>query len=129
MFDFKLDGIKITAGATRQNWATITATVIDGQNFNRAKRILITATGDTENADMQWKNAEKTSVTSWGKGPSTVEGIPATITLSERVKWKAWALDERGQRKAEVPLKQAGTETQLTLSPDQKTLWWEVAAE
>jgi hypothetical protein len=123
-------GVKIVPGATRQDWATITATVVEGADFEKAKRILITATGDTENAGMQWKNAEKTSVSSWGKGPSNVEGIPATITLPlSAARWKAWALDERGQRKAEVPLKKTGADTQLTLSPDHKTLWWEIATE
>jgi hypothetical protein len=69
-------------------------------------------------------------VTNWGKGPSTVEGIPATISLPLLgEKWKAWALDERGQRKAEVPLMRVGEQLEIKLSPDQKTLWWEIAAE
>jgi hypothetical protein len=122
--------VKIVPGETRQHWATITASVMEGANFSTAKRILITATGDTENADMQWKDAAKTSVTTWGKGPSVVEGIPAVITFpSGGGKWKAWTLDERGQRRTEVPLQQTGPEAQLTLSPEQKTLWWELARE
>lgn len=125
----ELGSVKITPGATRQHWATITASVLQGADFKSARRILVTATGDTENADVQWKNTEKTSVTSWGKGPSAVEGIPAVITLPAGAKWKAWALDERGQRGAEVRLQQAGGETRLTLSPDQRTLWWEIATE
>jgi hypothetical protein len=121
--------VQITPGDTRQHWATITATVVEGEDFARAKRLLITATGETANADLVWKNAEKTSVSSWGKGPSTVEGIPAVITLPAGTKWKAWALDERGQRAAEVPLQQTDGATRLMLKPEQKTIWWELAAE
>ena len=103
---------------------------MQGNDFKSARRILVTATGDTQNADLQWKNPEKSSVSTWGKGPSVVEGIPATITLPlAGAKWKAWALDERGQCNAEVPLQKTDSGTQLTLRADQKTLWWEVALE
>ena len=46
------------------------------------KRILITTTDYAENTDMGWKSVEKNSVgKDWGKAPSLVEGIRATITL------------------------------------------------
>ncbi|HEV7403119.1 MAG TPA: carbohydrate binding domain-containing protein [Chthoniobacteraceae bacterium] len=126
-----IDGgaVRITAGVTRQKWAAISATVMKGDSFFHAQSILVTAVGDTENADLQWKNAEKTSVSTWGKGPSTVEGIAATLTFPGGAKWKAWSLDERGHHQTEVPLQHAGGETKLTLSPEQKTLWWEIAEE
>lgn len=122
--------VRINPGDTRQGWATITASVMEGPDFEGAKRILITATGETANAGLEWKNAEKTSVSTWGTGPSTVEGIAATLTFPlTGAKWKAWVLDERGQRKEPVRLEAKKDGLQLILSPDQKTLWWEVAAE
>jgi hypothetical protein len=127
--DEKIDlgSVQITPGATQQNWATINATVIDGTDFKTARRILITATGTAENTGMQWKDAEKTSVgTNWGTAPSLVEGIPAQISLPPLKKAKAWALDDRGQRKSEVLLRQANGRTVLDLSPEHQTLWWEI---
>ena len=124
-----LDDVKITTGATMQNWATINVTVIDGDDFKTARRILITATGYAENTDMHW-NAEHTSVgRDWGKEPSRVEGIAATIALPFSSNAKAWALDERGQRKTEVPLHSADGKTRLEILPDHQTLWWEVSAQ
>jgi hypothetical protein len=123
-----LDAVKIVPGATMQDWATITLTVMDGADFTSARKILLTATGYAGNADMRWKDAEKTSVgRDWGNGPSVVEGIPATITLPLSSKAKAWALDARGQRAGEVPLKVAAGKVTIEIGPPSQTLWYEIA--
>lgn len=112
------NGVRITPGTTRQDWSAISVTEMTPGHW------LITATGYAENTGMGWKNAEKTTVgRDWGSAPSLVEGIPAAITLP-RAK-KAWALDERGQRKAELPVRNSLIE----ISPQQRTLWYEVSVQ
>jgi hypothetical protein len=135
----KIDDVTIVSGATRQAWACFQFSVLDRDstfrtgfsaarlpNFATAKHILITATGDIENTGMGWKNAAKTSVgRDWGKAPVLVEGPAAKIELLEFLgggKFKAWALDERGQRRAEIPVAN-GT---LEIGPQHRTLWYEV---
>jgi len=123
-----LGPVQIVPGATQMNWATINATVMEGDNFEHAHKILITATGTAENTGMKWKDAEHNSVGSnWGTAPSVVEGINAKITLPAIKDAKAWALDERGQRKAEIPLSFANGRMEIDISSDQKTPWWEIA--
>jgi hypothetical protein len=79
---------------------------------------------------MHWKDAAKNSIGSdSGKAPSLVEGIPAAITLPLAGKFKAWTLDEQGRRKDELTLKSADGGLTLEISPEQKTIWWEIAAE
>jgi hypothetical protein len=120
--------VEITPGATQQKWATINATVMDGDDFRTARRILLTATGTAENTGMQWKDPEHTSVGSdWGRAPSLVEGINAKITLPAIQGAKAWTLDGTGQRKAELPITWNNGHMQIDLSNTQKTLWWEIA--
>jgi len=123
-----LGAVQIVPGPTRLNWATINATVMDGAQFATARRILITATGLSENTGLRWKDAEKTSVgTAWGTAPSLVEGIAAKISLPVVNGVKAWALDATGHRAMEVPLEFAKGRMQLGLSSGPKTLWWEIA--
>jgi hypothetical protein len=125
-----LGAVKVVPGATMQDWATITLTVIDGAAWETARKILITATGYAGNADMRWKDAAKTSVgRNWGNGPSVVEGIPATITLPFSPRGKVWALDPRGQRQAAVPVKMNGDRLTLEIGPAQQTLWYELVSE
>jgi len=121
-----VDPIRITPSAIRRNWACFQFTVLDRDEhatFSTARRILITATGDIENTGMGWKNAAKSSVgRDWGKATVLVEGPAAKIELPGGGKFKAWALDERGQRRAEIPVAN-GT---LEIGPQHRTLWYEV---
>jgi hypothetical protein len=107
---FELGGVVIEPGQTMQDgWCAITVTVMDGSlptrpssRVPRPVRLLITATGYAENTDMGWKEVpgyppKSSCGRNWGRPPSLVEGVPATVTLplpAKRV--QAWALDERG---------------------------------
>ena len=123
---YDLSGVRLDFAGTRTGFACVQLTVLDGADFKSAKRILITATGTAENTDMQWTDDKKESTgTHWGRAPSVVEGIAAKITLPFSTKLKAWTLDDRGQRRAEVPLRDGV----LEISPEHHTLWYEVAGE
>jgi hypothetical protein len=136
---FDLNGIVINPGKTMQNgWSAITITTMEG-DLPRASlssacqfRLVITATGYTQNTGMGWKNQEKSSVgRDWGKSPSLVEGISARITLplrSEEV--QVWALNELGQRKAPIPKQQdVNGNAVIYIGSGWRTLWYEVATE
>jgi hypothetical protein len=125
---FDLGEIRLAPGKSLQDWAAITVTAMDAPDFASPGRILVTATGYAENTSMGWKNPEKNTVgTDWGREPSLIEGIPATITLplpAERV--SAWALDERGQRREPVAVQPAEGRAAIGIGPAHKTLWYEV---
>ncbi len=122
--------ITVRQANTRQGWGCFQFTVLDRDervDFATAKRILITATGDIENTGMGWKNAEKTSVgRDWGKAPVLVEGPAAKIELPGGGNFKVWALDERGQRRAEIPVRETSGGATLEIGPQHRTLWYEV---
>jgi hypothetical protein len=64
----------------------------------------------------------------WGSAPSLVEVIPAVITAPfPAARVRAWALDERGQRKTPLKVTEAGdSKATLTLGESQQTLWYEI---
>jgi len=124
-----LDDITIEPLKNMQDWSTITITAMDGRDLKTSSRILITATGYAENSGMHWATPEKNSLIDgdFGKAPSLVEGIPAKITLpfpSSRI--KAWALDEKGQRREEIKVQPSGTNTLIEIGPASHTLWYEI---
>ncbi len=127
---FDLGGIRFKPGQTLQEgWCTLTLTLMEGKDLYSPKRILITATGYAENTGMKWKNPEKSSVgRDWGGPPSRVEGIPAEVILPlPTKKVTLWALDERGQRKAKIPLQSEGEgKTRFSIGPEWRTLWYEL---
>ena len=126
-----LGGVKLAPKPNRQGWAAITLTAVDGRDFKAPGRIVIAATGYAQNTGMRWKNATKESVgRDWGKAPSLVEGIGAKIELPVPAsRLKAWALDECGQRRSEVPVKPGApgeSVASLEIGPKYNTLWYEV---
>jgi hypothetical protein len=124
-----LGGIRIIPSANQNDFASYQLSVLDRKDdadFSTAKRILITTTGNIENTGMGWKNAEKSTLgRDWGKAPVLVEGPGAKITLPGDGKFKAWALDERGQRRVEIPV----VDGTLEIGPQHRTLWYEVGRE
>jgi hypothetical protein len=126
----ELGGIRMEILSSRQEWAALTLTCMDGRDFASPGRLLLTATGLAENTGMQWTDEKKNSVgANWGKTPSLVEGIGARIVLPlPPLRIKARALDERGQPLDEIPVKPVpdGKGSILEIGPGCKTLWYEV---
>ncbi|MGC9034422.1 MAG: carbohydrate binding domain-containing protein [Verrucomicrobiia bacterium] len=130
---FDLGEFSIEPGENMQNgWSAITFTRVSVQGGKGVQKWLLTATGYAQNTGMKWKNAEKSSVgRNWGTAPSLVEGIAAKInavkTGSEKV--TVWALDERGNRKQQVPVNFVNGAFQFSIGPKWQTLWYELQVE
>lgn len=125
-----LGNVGIKVATTTRNWATVSLTAVHGSfaDTNSSANILVVATGDAENTNMQWKDAAKNSVgTQWGKSPTLVEVIPVTIDLPyASARTKAWVLDETGQRKNELPVGDKAGKAQLILNGATASLWYEI---
>lgn len=122
---FELGAFVVEPGGGLQNgWCTLTLTALDSER-NPPQRWLLTATGAAENTDMVWKSPEKNSVgRQWGRAPSRIEGVAARIQVAGATVAECWALDERGQRRDELPREDGHT---VVIGPDWRTLWYELA--
>src|SRR6266699_150337 len=125
---YTLGALTITPVETIQGWAAIALTVIEGNDFRPPARILMTATGLAQNADMRWKDAAKSSVgKEWGKGPVSVEGVSASVSLSPEIaSMTVWSLDVRGQRAREVPVARVQGHASFDVSADYHALQYEI---
>ncbi|GIU77877.1 MAG: hypothetical protein KatS3mg005_1115 [Bryobacteraceae bacterium] len=126
---YDLGGVVIEPGQTRQGWSTIAITARDGAALDGSSEAwgVIVATGDHENTGQIWKNAQKNSVgRNWGRAPALVEVIPARITLPV-APWRVavWALDENGNRFAEVPVEDADGRARFRIGDSGPTIWYE----
>ncbi len=125
-----LGNVGIKVAATTNNWATVSLTAQQGSfaEANGAARILVVATGNAENTNMQWKSTAKNSLgPNWGTSPTLVEVIPVTLDLPfASARTKAWVLDETGQRKVELAVGHNGGKAQLVLNGATTSLWYEI---
>lgn len=127
---FELSGVSIEIGPTRLDWATISMVAMSGDSFDSPGRILVAATGWSQNTGVvpQEVGADRITLGNrWGDEPILCEGIPASIQLpakADRVTF--YPLDESGNRRDSVPVKEINDRTSLPLSREHKTVWYEV---
>jgi len=126
---FDLGSVTLAIGKTRLDWATVTMTCIDGEDFGKPGRILITATGWVQNkgAKLQDLGGDRVTLSDkWGTEPVMCEGVPAEITLpvaADRVTFHP--LDESGNRRAAIAVAARDGKALLKLAPEHKTVWYE----
>jgi Carbohydrate binding domain len=124
---FKAGGVDMQLLPSQTGSGVLMATLIEGKNFGEKGRVLITALGREENTDQRWLDAKHSSLgRNFGQAPVRVEGVRAHISLpvaASRV--QAWALDERGNRRA--PLVVTGdTQASIETGPQYRALWYEL---
>lgn len=125
--EFKLGTVEIRSGKTRQGWSALVLSQKDGAAIGSPGSALLVAAGYTENSGMVWQNEQKNHVTSWGRSPVLVEGVPAEIRLDTAGKPLAvWALDEAGQRREALPVRTEDGLAVFSIGPVHKTLWYEI---
>lgn len=125
---FDLGGLKVDVGPADRNYAVLVITSLDGRPLEKSQRMLLVTVGSAENQNMGWNEARTSVGNRWGTGPTQVNGVPAVLTLPGVVR-HAYALDGRGQRAGEVPVRAAPGQSQLTIGPQYQTLWYELVAE
>lgn len=125
---FSLGDITVMPGVTRQDWCTIAITRLGAGALVEPGRALVTLTGAAENTEMRWLDDTRRSVgRQWGRAPSLMEVVPAILEWpGAPARVKAWALDERGQRGAEIPVAPGATadRARIQLGPPAKTPWY-----
>lgn len=127
---FQIGDVALKIGETRLDWATVSLVAVDGKGFDHPGRILVAATGLVQNTDATLRKLEGDRVTlddRWGKAPLLSEGVPALIALPvDASRVQVYPLDESGNRREAIAVKSHNGKTIVTLSPQYKTVWYEV---
>lgn len=130
---FNLHGLELAAIQSRTGAATISAVCIDGEDLSSPGRVLIAASGIARNTGAVLEDVGTGRITlrkNWGQGPVLCEGIAAAVYLPvppERV--SAYPLDGNGKRLAPLPGVLNNGKTLLRLTPEHRTLWYEVVIQ
>ena len=136
-FDYK--GLTLTPGETIRDWLTLSLTLTNPGASKAGESLkpgnwLLAATGMCQNQDGiivekgEYLTCSEVNGGKYGTGPVVCEGIPATLTLNGLAgRVSCYALDPDGARMGEVPVSSdGGGNAVLQLSPDYKTVWYEM---
>ena len=133
--EIRLGDVTLDVGATETGAATISLVSREATGFGASGRasILIAASGTAGNTGSKVQRVSDKLVRLLARGgaPVLAEGIPCTVTIPAAPgRVRCWALGPDGSRKGEAPRRDAGGgRTALGLSPELRTLWYEVEVE
>jgi hypothetical protein len=120
----ELDGVRIEVEAPGS--ASIVLVARDGEPLGRSRSILLAACGRAENTGMGWSADRSTVGDRWGTGPARIEAARGRIRIAGAPLRSAAALDGRGRKAAEIPLRSEGDATAFTIGEGPATLWYSI---
>ena len=139
---FSYDGFTLTPGSTQRDWLTMSLTLTDPEpkkagNTLKKGKWLLAVTGMCKNEDGvivemgDYLSPCEVNGGAYGKGPVVCEGIPATLSIDGLAGHvRCFALDPSGNRKQVIPVSaDENGNACLELSPDYKTVWYEMTVE
>ena len=118
--DVAIDGI---------NYGTIVATTQDDQPLDRSDNIVLLASSHSENQEMGWNEARNSVGREWGRGPTTIAAVTATVRLKTMQPLRVYALDGKGLPKHELDTSFADGQLEFKLTADDQTLWYGLMKE
>jgi len=124
----RLQGAELRFGPIGSGFAALMLVPRDGKPIRSSASLLLTLASRVVNQGMGW-NEDRSSVGDrWGKGPTICEPVPCTLRLQTDRPVRAFALDGRGRRVRELPVRRTGGWSELQIGKDARTLWFELAA-
>ncbi|MBN8525511.1 MAG: hypothetical protein J0M02_09255 [Planctomycetes bacterium] len=118
--------LQVAADANPRSYAAVALASRDGKALGESQRMLLVAVDKAENSGLAW-TADRRSATKAWTGEVQVTGVSAAIELATTTPGLAvWALDGRGARIAEVPSTRADGKLSFRISPELRTVWYEI---
>jgi hypothetical protein len=110
--------LKIEMQKNKIDYMAVFVTTMDGKDLRKSKEMLLVAVGNQK-------------LVLNDKYSSVNEGLSGAVMLQRAgdPPIRAYALDAYGVRMKDVPVKKVGAKIGLELSPEYKTLWYEINAE
>jgi hypothetical protein len=97
-----LGDARFTIGELPRGGAAIALLALDGRPLDESKRMVLVAVARVENTGMRF-TADRTGLTSWGRGPALAEYVPLTLALPG-TGLRAQRLDPAGAPIADLPV-------------------------
>jgi hypothetical protein len=114
--------VSFTVGELPRGDAAIALVALDGRPMDASKRLLLVATARVENTGMRF-TADRTGLTSWGRGPALAEYVPLTLAVPG-AGLVARRLDPAGAPVAEVAVAAGPDGRSIVRLEHQPSLWF-----
>jgi hypothetical protein len=117
-----LGDASLIVGELPRGDASVALVALDGLPLDRSKEMLLVSEARVENTRMVF-NAQRTGLTSWGRGPALAEYVPLTVTLGG-APLRAERLDPAGRSAGEIPVVQDANGRSVLRLEHEPSLWF-----
>lgn len=118
--EIEMGDVRVRSDGSQLSFSMVS---LDAQPFETTTKILVAVVGQVQNHQMIW-NADRTSVsTDWGVGPTMCRGVNLSASLPG-TDWAVSRLDGTGAEVGPGRGSVVGDRYEITVSPDDKTLWY-----
>ncbi len=125
----KADGLSVNVRGEKDIPVALTLSARDGKPLRDSSSLLLTIGSRFENLNMGWNGARTSIGNQWGQGPVQARGVTAKIELESHARSVTiFALNARGERKAEVPAILKAGKLVFQIDPSYATVWYEISA-
>lgn len=122
----ELGDVSFEIRSPAKTWACAALASLDGRPIADSGRMLLALATRAENTGMVW-NADRTTLgKKWGEAPVIAQGVPAVISLPGAAEPIVTALDPKGERAGNVPVKRATGGWTIEVGPGNRTLWYAI---
>jgi hypothetical protein len=120
---FSVGGATLRFGAAPNDFAALTCVAYDELPLADTSKALLTVMARARNTDQTWR-ADHHALTSWGRSPVLVDGVPVTVSLPISGARRVYSLDETGAIKAPIDATFADGKLTFSVSPAQRAVWY-----
>ncbi len=113
----------------RGDYAVIIASSVGPKPLRESNRVLVSAIGRCGPTGLRWSDARREEMADPGRSPILFEPVQGRILWKRTGKVRAYALDNSGERIAEVPLEKVPEGHALTFDGRATNVHWELARE
>lgn len=131
----EVTGFRAEMDSSVRNFAAVTLVSRDNKPILQSGSLLLTVADKAENPGLEWNTERTFAKNSWSSGPVRAWSPTGTVTIRlgdpAAKSVTVWALGADGKRGKEIPatLTDGGKALTLRVSPDNQTLWYEIAVQ
>ncbi len=112
-------------GDAPNNFAALTCVAWDDAPLPQSKHLILTVMARARNTNQTWR-ADRRALTSWGAGPTLVDGVQVQVALPCDGPRRVFALDETGKPKQPLKSTFAAGILRFAVEPSQRAVWYAI---
>lgn len=123
--EIKVGSARFGFGVAPNNFAALTCVSWDNLPLQTSKHAVLTIMARARNSKQSWR-ADRRALTSWGQGPTLVDGVGVAVSLPCDGPRRVFALNAVGAPKLQLATTFQNGVLRFSVAPSQRAVWYAI---